>query len=208
MTIFCDQLDPRDYPEYLNDPRISRQDIEARLNAIAALNAPWERYTHHDGSVWTGYGLLDEAQMMPEDLETFWHVIIGEADFWYEAYQIDFGHGYHPVYGTCLCTGKAELASACVIRDRNRERAAFLQSQEPPDYAWTWDGGGGSDETIEEMLSGGRDLDDLIEQHNLDDGEPVKQSRSQSRWSVWAYAKDKSPEEERKELSERSLTEF
>jgi hypothetical protein len=207
MTIVCDQLDPRDYPEYLSDPRISRQDIEVRLNAIAALNAPWERYIHHDGSVWTGYGLLDETQVMPEELESFWHVMIGEADFWYDEYRIDFGHGYHPVDGTCLCTGKVELASACIIRDRNIERAEFLQSKEPPDYAWTWDGGSGSDETIEEMLSRGRDLDDLIEAHHLDDGEPAERSKPQREWSVWAYAKDRSPEEER-ELIERSPNTF
>jgi hypothetical protein len=187
--------------ERLQDSRLSRADITQRLDGIAALNHPSDRYRHHDGSIWNGYGELDLGTENAEPAAiSFWiWIIMGRYRLFQEA-NYALVHSLDPVTGLPM-----EQAEEYFTHQKARFQAAIAQPiaaayivadrvQERLDWYREFDIGSSTTEdwlscdTIEEMFAQGADPDLLCRAGILsDDDRPVvKLSSSMRLWSVWA----------------------
>jgi hypothetical protein len=187
--------------ERLQDSRLSRADITQRLDGIAALNHPSDRYRHHDGSIWNGYGELDLGAQNAEPAATsFWTWIIIERHRLFQEANYALVHSLDPVTGLPM-----EQTEEYFTQQNARFQAAIAQPivaayivadrvQERLDWYREFDIGSSTTEnwsscdTIEEMFAQGADPDLLCRAEILsdDDRHSVNSASPLRQWSVWA----------------------
>jgi hypothetical protein len=144
--------------QYLNDPRLGRSDIEARISACAALAHPWECYQHHDGSLWNGYGwpILENPPIpIAAEVLGFWRHITTDANQWLTEGGDHLPHSLDPIAGLAVLQTrrKAHWDYLDALAAQQRSLGDALDWGQPEFDA---------DATIDDLLAAGADPEDLV----------------------------------------------
>jgi hypothetical protein len=190
----------------LEDPRLSQSDIATRIAGIVALEAPWQRYAHTDGSVWDGYGQIDPAASTDAS-QKFWKFVDYEHEFWFMGDDY-LEHSLHPIDGTPQPQGEEfhrqerpryqaasqnPLPGISVIALRRAAADAYTNAIERTICAHEWAAPFGQvdDGDIEAILASGIDPEHLVDAGLLDSG-TAPPPRVTAAIDIWANPTAKS----------------
>ncbi len=171
----------------LEDPRLTHADIATRIAGVVALEAPWQRYAHTDGSVWDGYGQIDPAASTAAS-RIFWKFVDYEHEFWFMGDDY-LEHSLHPINGTPQPQGEEyhaqtgpryqtasqhPLPDIGVIARRRAAADAYTNGIERIICAHEWavPFGQFNDGDIEAIVAGGIDPEQLVDAGLLDSDAP------------------------------------
>ncbi|MFM2431178.1 MAG: hypothetical protein RLZZ511_2391 [Cyanobacteriota bacterium] len=123
---------------YVDELRLQRDDILARLLGISQLEYENDLYTHHDGSVWTYFGEMDGKQSTEESARFWVWVETGlQSEIIHNG--LVFDHSLNPLTGIPIEMGDER-------DDEDEEEIDASSNQKPrydramgdlPDYVWT-----------------------------------------------------------------------
>jgi hypothetical protein len=122
---------------YVDELRLQRDDILARLLGISQLEYENDLYTHHDGSMWTYFGEMDGKQSTEESARFWVWVETGlQSEIIHDG--LVFDHSLNPLTGIPIEMGDER-------DDEDEEEIDAPDNQRPrydratadlPDYVW------------------------------------------------------------------------